>query len=113
MSLTRLRLAVLAAVYVVLGVSAGGIFDRFVWVLAIAPVVPIGLVALTVARRWVWRIGATIIGILAATALAVYVVGGNVSDIVTAFGCCPRSGRARTSHRSSAWWRPGWRSGPA
>ena len=51
MSLTRIRLAVLAAVFVVLGASAGGNFDRFVWVLVIAPVVPIGLVALTVARR--------------------------------------------------------------
>ena len=85
MSLTRIRLAVLAAVFVVLGASAGGIFDRFVWVLVIAPVVPIGLVALTVARRGVWRIGAAIIGILAATALAVFVVGGDAGDVVTAF----------------------------
>ena len=37
MGLTRLRLGVLAAAFVVLGASAGGIFDRFVWVLAIVP----------------------------------------------------------------------------
>jgi len=58
MGLTRLRLGVLAAVYIVLGTSAGGVFDRFIWVLAVAPVVPIGLVLLTVTRPGVLRIGA-------------------------------------------------------
>ena len=52
MGLTRLRLGVLAATFVVLGTSAGGIFDRFVWILAIVPLLPIGLVTLTVARAW-------------------------------------------------------------
>ena len=86
MGLTRLRLGVLAAAFVVLGTSAGGIFDRFVWILAIVPLLPIGLVTLTVARRGVVRrIGAAIVGILAATAVAVFVVGGDASDIVTAF----------------------------
>ena len=83
--MTRLRLGVLAAVFVVLGTAAGGIFDRFVWVLAVVPVLPIGLVALTVARRGVVRIGAAIVGILAATAVAVVVAGGDAGDIVTAF----------------------------
>ena len=85
MGLTRLRLAVLAAVFVVLGASAGGIFDRFIWVLAVVPVVPIGLVALTAARGGMLRFGAAIVGILVATGLAVVVVGGNAGDIVAAF----------------------------
>ena len=84
MGLTRLRLGVLAAVYIVLGTSAGGVFDRFIWVLAVAPVVPIGLVLLTVTRPGVLRIGAAVVGVLAATGFAVFVVGGDAADVVTA-----------------------------
>ena len=85
MGLTRLRLGVLTAMFVVLGGAAGGIFDRFIWVLAVVPVVPIGLVALTISRPGVIRAGAVIGGVVVATTLAVFVVGGDAGDVVTAF----------------------------
>ena len=85
MGLTRLRLGVLAATFVVLGASAGGIFDRFIWVLLLAPLVPVGLVALTVSRPGVVRIVVAVVGVVLATALAVFAVGGDLGDVVTAF----------------------------
>lgn len=85
LGLTRLRLGVLAAMYVVLGAASGGVFDRFVWTLIVVPLLPIGLVWLT-ARRSVWtRSAAAVGGVLVAIGLAVAVAGGTAGDVATVF----------------------------
>jgi len=79
--LIRVRLGLLAAAFVVLGATAGGIFDTNEWALIVTPTVPCAVVALLVRRSpWLRTLGA-IAAVFAATAICVFSVGGNVDDI--------------------------------
>lgn len=84
LSLVRARLGLLAAMFAVLGAEAGGVFDRFVWTLVVAPLVPIGAVALTAGRQGLVRVGASCLGAVVSLTLAVIVAGGDAGDAGTA-----------------------------
>jgi hypothetical protein len=83
--LSRVRIGILACAYAVLGVAAGGVFDRFEWTLVIAPCIPLALLALVVGRHPIVCVIGAVLGVVAATALAVAVVGGGVADFTGAF----------------------------
>jgi Transglutaminase-like superfamily/TgpA N-terminal domain len=84
-SLTRVRIGVLAVAYAVVGVAAGGIFDRVDWGLVAAPCIPLALIAAVAPRRPGVRVLAALFGVAIATAIAVALAGGGVDDLVDAW----------------------------
>jgi hypothetical protein len=88
--LLRARVIVVVAMMATVAVNAGGIFDRRLWSLLIAPIA-VGLVAVaTMTQRWPIRLTAVLATGLASTAAIVVLSGGTIADVASAFINGPR-----------------------
>lgn len=85
-NLIRVRLFIVVAMAAVVAIAAGEVFDRFVWWLLLAPGAVGGAALLTIDRRWVARLLATVAAALAAVVGVVVILGGSGTDVVAAFG---------------------------
>ena len=83
--LARVRIGLIAVGFAVVGVAAGGIFDRNDWTLAVAPLLPAAVAAIVARRSAATRAGGAIASVLLATAVTAVVAGGTPSDVVRAF----------------------------
>lgn len=84
--LIRLRVLIVVAMAGVVTITAGEIFDRFVWWLLLAPGA-VGLAALlTTGRRWLVRFLSAVAAAVVAVVGVVVILGGDVSDVVASFG---------------------------
>jgi transglutaminase-like putative cysteine protease len=85
LSLVRLRILVIAMGFTIVGAAAGGIFDRGIWAIAVAPTLP-ALVALVLVDRaaLVRTVGAAA-AVLTAVSLVVADADGSIGDISRAF----------------------------
>lgn len=83
--LERSRIGVIAIGFAVVGVAAGGIFDRSDWTLVVAPLVPAVVAALVVGKSAVARAGGAVASVLLAAVVTVAVASGSAGDVVRAF----------------------------
>ncbi len=83
--LARLRIGVIAVGFAIVGVAAGGIFDRDQWTLVVAPLLPAMVAATVVGRPALVRFAGAVASVLLATAVTVAVAGGSAGDVVRAF----------------------------
>lgn len=88
--LFRARMVVVTAMMSIVAVSAGDIFDRIVWWLLIAPIVVGAVAVLTVRRRWLVRVTAAIVAVLASTSAIVVITGGTIGDVAPALLAGPQ-----------------------
>lgn len=72
----RVRLALVTFLHVALGVLAGSIFDRFVWMFAVAPILVVATVILTVGQQTGRRVVGIALAVAATTGAAAWSVGG-------------------------------------
>lgn len=86
MSLERARIATVTAMGALLALHAGGIFDGVRWSLLIAPAVVGAAAAAVVARRALVRLLVAIAAVVASVTTVVFATGGDVGDVVDAFG---------------------------
>ncbi len=83
--LARVRILILFVGYLIIGAAAGGIFDRFQWVLVAAPVLPTVSACLLVGRSGATRAVGAGIAIATTVGLGVVAAGGSAGDITDAF----------------------------
>lgn len=83
--LVRVRIGLIAVGFAIVGVAAGGIFDRYDWTMVVAPLLPAAVAAIVVGRSSATRAGGAIASVLLATAVTVVVAGGTPGDVVRAF----------------------------
>ena len=88
--LARVRGAVIAVLVVVLGGTAGAVFDDTVWSLVLLPVVPAIVVLALLARPFVVRVGVAATMVVGVVALAVLLDGGDSADMLAAFTSGPQ-----------------------
>lgn len=85
----RVRIGVISVGFVIVGVAAGGIFDRIEWTLVVAPLFPAVVAAIVVGKSAVVRVAGAIASVLLATVVTVGVAsataGGTAGDVVRAF----------------------------
>ncbi|MFK8026012.1 MAG: transglutaminaseTgpA domain-containing protein [Ilumatobacter sp.] len=89
-SLLRVRVILAATMFASLALTAGDVFDRRIWWLLVPPIAVGVAAAVTVTRRWPWRLLALAATMVAPTALVVVAVGGDAADIVSSFTSGPR-----------------------
>jgi transglutaminase-like putative cysteine protease len=85
LGLARLRIVVIAVGFAIVGVAAGGIFDRTHWTLVVAPIVPATVAAVLVGARPLLRLCGAVVAVAIAVILAVTVSGGSFGDVIGAF----------------------------
>ncbi|MGI9645923.1 MAG: DUF3488 and transglutaminase-like domain-containing protein [Ilumatobacteraceae bacterium] len=85
MRLTRLRLALIAAIAAVLAIAAGDIFDRTLWRLLLAPALPAATAVLLATRPAILRIVGAAVAVFAGVAVVVALSGGTIEDVADAF----------------------------
>jgi transglutaminase-like putative cysteine protease len=91
MGLIRLRVTVLAAIMVVLGLVAGRIFDSVEGTLVIGSVAPVALMVPVLSRRWYVQVPVALVIVAAVVVVTVWIDGGRVpADAVDAFVHGPR-----------------------
>lgn len=83
--LTRVRIGVIAVGFAIVGVAAGGIFDRDQWTLVVAPILPAVVAAIVVGKSAAARVGGAVASVLLAAEITVTVAGGSAGDVVRAF----------------------------
>jgi hypothetical protein len=84
-NLARARILILFVGYLIVGAAAGGIFDRFQWILMAAPVLPTVSACLLVGRSGALRAVGAGIALVTSVALGVVAGGGSAGDITEAF----------------------------
>ena len=81
----RLRIAVLAIGFAIVGAAAGGVFNELQWTLVVAPVLPATAAFALVRNRPLVRFVAAAATIVLAVVVAVAVASGSSSDVIGAF----------------------------
>ncbi len=85
MRLIRLRLGIIALVAAILALAAGDIFDRTLWRLLPAAVLPAAAALLLATRPTILRAAGAAVTVLGAVAAAVAFSGGTIGDVADAF----------------------------
>ena len=83
--LARARILILFVGYLIIAAAAGGIFDRFQWILIAAPVLPTISACLLVRRSGATRAVGAGIAVVTSVGLGVAAAGGSTGDITDAF----------------------------
>jgi len=83
--LVRVRVAVIAAGFVIVGAAAGDIFDRTQWTLMVAALLPAVVAVALVSRSALARAAGAVAALLLAVVVTVTVAGGSAGDVVRAF----------------------------
>ncbi len=83
--LARVRIGVIAMGFAIVGVAAGGIFDRNDWTFLVAPLLPAAMAAIVVGRSAVARVSGAAASVLLGTVVTIAVAGGAAGDLVRAF----------------------------
>jgi hypothetical protein len=79
--LIRLRITLLAIAYAIVGLAAHSIFDRILWSLVVAPMIPAVLAVALTGQRPGWRLLGAVGSIIAATTVASTAAEGSTDDI--------------------------------
>jgi transglutaminase-like putative cysteine protease len=83
--LVRLRIIVVAVGFTIVGATAGGIFDRGDWVLAVGPTIPALVALFVIGRSALVRTGCAAAAVLVAVVVAVVDADGSLGDVVRSF----------------------------
>jgi hypothetical protein len=83
--LVRVRIVTIAVGFALLGAASGDIFDRFEWVLVVAPLPAAAVAIALVGRPMFWRLAGAATATLLAVVGTVTVAGGSAGDVVDAF----------------------------
>ena len=88
--LVRVRIAVIALGFALVGAAAGGIFDRSQWTLVVAPLPAAAIAFVLVGRHGLARAVGAGVAVLIAVAVTVAVAGGSIGDVTSAFTSGPQ-----------------------